>query len=98
MWNSLTSALQEWNSSTDGRTKLQHTYIVITISLVLAAGVIGLINYSLGQMILFGAFVAVAAFLANAVVWALLQSFVLLRIPTKKTKSVAADKPAKRTK
>ena len=98
MWNSITTALQEWSVSTDSRTKLQHAYIVITMSLVLAAGVIGLINYNLGQMILFGAFIAVAAFLANAVVWALLQSFVLLRIPAKKSKSTKAEKPAKRTK
>lgn len=83
-------ALHEWSNTTDGREKLQHTYIVAAITLVLAAGIIGLINYDLGQKLLFVAILAVAMFFINAVAWALLQSFILLKLGTDK----AAEKIA----
>jgi hypothetical protein len=50
------------------------------VTLLFVAGIIGLINYDLGQKILFVAILALAMFLINAVAWALLQSFVLLRL------------------
>lgn len=84
MFKDFIKTLQEWNEKTSSRQKLQHAYIAVAIGLVVAAGIVGLVNYDLGQSILSGAFLAVAAFLANAVIWALLQSFVLLRLPAKK--------------
>jgi cell division protein FtsW (lipid II flippase) len=84
MFSDIVKTLQDWNERTSSRQKLQHAYIVTAIGLVVSAGIVGLVNYDLGQRILSGAFLAVAAFLANAVIWALLQSFVLLRLPAKK--------------
>lgn len=88
----LKTALEDWNSSTDSRKKLQHAYLAAAFALLLAAGIVGLINYDLGQKILFIAIVAGAMFLANSVAWALLQSFVLLRISADEltTRSVAS--------
>lgn len=77
--------LQEWNDTTDGRQKLQHAYLFSAGLLVLAAGVLGLINYDMGQRVLLIAIIAGGLFFVNAIAWALLQSFVLLRISAEKT-------------
>lgn len=81
MLKTIKKSLEEWNYNTDSRQKLQHTYLVAALSCVLGAGLIGLINYDLGQKILLAAFICAAVFLVNAVAWALVQSFVLLRLP-----------------
>ena len=85
MITSLYKSLQDWKQRTDGRQQLQHAYLAVTLGLVLAAGIIGLINYDLGQRILLGAFVCIVVFVANAIAWALLQSFVLMRIEDAQT-------------
>lgn len=95
MFTTLIMSLQNWNLNYDARQKLQHTYLIVTIGLILGAGIIGLINYDLGQRILLGAFICIAVFLFNAVAWALLQSFVLLRIPEQQK---PAAKPTTRKK
>lgn len=89
MFTTIMKSLESWNASTNARQKLQHAYLVAAVVCVLAAGLIGLINYELGQKILLAAFICTAAFLINAVAWALLQSFVLLRLSEQ-------DKPAKK--
>lgn len=103
MFTTISSSLREWNESTDARQKLQHAYLVATCVLVLGAGIIGLINYDLGQKILLGAFICVVVFLVNAIAWALLQSFVLLRLSATDEQTSAptapqAKKPTKRTR
>lgn len=80
MLQSLKESLQTWNKAHDDRAKLQHTYIVVALAVLVLAGLVGLINYDLGQSILFSAIVFSFAFIVNAVVWALLQSFVLSRL------------------
>lgn len=92
------NALTEWSTTTDAREKLQHTYIVAAVVLVLAAGIIGLINYDLGQKILFVAILAIAMFFINAVAWALLQSFILLKIGTDQVAEKIAPATARATK
>jgi hypothetical protein len=80
MYQSLKNTLSEWNTSTSERSKLQHLYITVAVILIIAAGVVGLLNQDLGQQILGIAIMAAGIFLINAVAWALLQSFVLLKI------------------
>lgn len=72
---SFRTLFQTWNTQHDSFTKLQHAYITIAIAALLVAGIIGLINYSLGQSILFIAVCALFIFIANGVVWALLRTF-----------------------
>ena len=80
MFESLSESMRLWHKNNDGRAKLQHTFLTVTIVLVLAAGLIGLINPDLGQNILSFALVTASVFLINAVVWALLESAVLARL------------------
>ena len=81
----LFSLLREWNKSSNERAKLQHAYLAIIIVLVVLAGLITLLNPLLGNTIVsFAGFLALA-FLTNAVLWALLKSFVIDRITTKRS-------------
>ena len=84
---SLLSLVKEWNRTTDSFTKLQHAYALIACLLLISAGIIGLVNYSLGQSILFLATAAVIAFIANGVVWSLLNTFVVSRFSKTTSKS-----------
>lgn len=85
MIESLKTSLALWQVKTSDRTKLQHTYIIIAVGLLIAAGIVGLLNRELGQNILFVAIISAVIFLANAVVWSLLQSAVLTRISSRRT-------------
>ena len=69
---------------------MQHAYITLAVVLLVVAGVLGLLNEALGQQILAASIAAATIFLVNAVAWALLQSFVLLRVSS-------TDKPAVKT-
>lgn len=92
MMTVIENTLIEWNKSTTSREKLQHAYLSAAIVLLFAAGIVGLINYELGQKLLFIAILAVSMFVVNAVAWALLQSFVLLRIKDRDTAIVKSKK------
>lgn len=80
MYSSLKQSLAVWAETTSDRVKLQHAYVAIAIALVIAAGVLGLLNRSIGQQVLAVAIAAAAVFLINGVVWALLQSLVLFKV------------------
>lgn len=97
MVKTLQTTLLQWHETYDTRQKLQHGYAAAGIFLVLGAGIVGLINYDLGQRMLLGAFVCFAVFILNAIAWALLQSFVLMPLEAKRS---TANKPttAKSTK
>ncbi|HMR72682.1 MAG TPA: hypothetical protein PKD68_01595 [Candidatus Saccharibacteria bacterium] len=83
MFSSLHDALIEWNKATNDRAKLQHSYVALALIVFIVAGIVGLINYQYGQALLQIALVAIGAFLVNAFVWALLQSFVFTRLSVK---------------
>jgi len=85
MFESLKELFMAWNTKNGERVKLQHTYIVIALLLLIIAGLIGLINKDLGQNILAVAIISAALFLINAVVWSLLQSAVLSRTMSRRT-------------
>ena len=84
---SLKASLAAWQTKTSDRTKLQHTYIVIAVGLLIAAGIMGLLNRELGQNILFVSILSATVFLVNAVVWSLLQSAVITRVSSRRPSS-----------
>jgi hypothetical protein len=87
MFESFKESLTTWHTRNSDRAKMQQTYIALAIVLLLAAGVIGLLNHELGQNILAVAIVCAGMFLVNAVVWSLLQSAVLSRISLRRAAS-----------
>ena len=81
MWTSLMNYLYDWNKNTSERVKLQHTCLALGFAGLIIAGLVGLLNYRLGQTIVGAALGIFLVFVANAVIWALLQSFIISRIP-----------------
>jgi len=73
--------LIRWNNSTSERNKLQHSYLVITIIVVLIAGIVSLINGKLGHKLTYIALAAISIFIINALVWNLLSSIIIAKIP-----------------
>ena len=89
--------LATWNSRTNDRQKLQQTYVAGAVSLLLAAGLVSLVNYQAGQSMLLIALIAFGMFVVNGVVWALLQSF-LLRLPAETDTDTDTDTRSTTTK
>lgn len=86
MYNSLFNAVLEWNKSTNERQKLQHVYIVLIMLSVIVAGIVALIDAPTGQNILLVTAVAGAIFLANAIIWSLVESVFVARLSGRRKK------------
>ena len=78
--------LYEWKKNTSERQKLQHIYISAAILILIIAGLISLIDAPLGRDAARFAVLSVGIFVANAVVWSLVDSMLLKRIPTRTRK------------
>jgi cell division protein FtsW (lipid II flippase) len=83
MIEAIKTMLANWKTNANERQKLQHAYIAIAIALVFVAGVASLANPDLGHKLVLIALFAVAVFLANAIVWNLLQSSLVAKLPSK---------------
>lgn len=83
MLETIKTALIQWNIETNERRKLQHTYIVLFSVLIIAAGLITLISPTLGYNIVVIGIFGFCAFIANGLIWNLLQSLLLAKLPGK---------------
>jgi fucose permease len=73
--------LTNWNTSRGERAKLQHAYIFVVVIGLVVAGLVGLLNDNLSALIVQVCLFALGVFLANVVMWALLYSLVIVRLP-----------------
>ncbi len=80
MIESFGNFLNNWHANKSERQKLQHIYLLLSITIVLVAGVLSLFSASLGQMTVKIALFTAAVFFSNAVVWNLLQSALLSKL------------------
>lgn len=100
MLKSASKFIEEWNQHTSERAKLQHSYVVLAIASILIAGLVGLINYDLGQQLVALALICAGVFLANALAWALLSGLILVKLNQPSTPvvpaKIAASKPKKK--
>lgn len=85
MFTVVSDALKQWNKTSDRHTKLQHIYLLGSICIVVLAGLVSLLNYDLGQNLLTIAALLFGIFIANAVAWALADSFIVSRISKRST-------------
>ena len=74
--NNLRKNLTKWLVIEDQRLAQQRLYLLVAVLSLLAASLIGLINYSLGQKILIITIASSGIFLINAIAWALQKAFV----------------------
>ena len=81
---SLHSYLKSWNTKHDTFGKLQGTYLAVAICLFLLGGVISLIQPSFGQVVAFYGILAALTFVANGVLWALIKTFALPRLESRR--------------
>lgn len=86
MYNSTRDFLVQWNKANDSRTKLQQTYASLVATAVVLAGLVSLLNPYYGQMLLRFAVILAGLFIVNALAWALLQTFVLNKLPRNVTR------------
>lgn len=77
----LKDLLSNWNAAHGERAKLQHTYLVLSILGIVVAGLVGLLDYDASRAILRVCFAGIGIFVVNAIVWALLFSLVIHRLP-----------------
>lgn len=88
----------QWSTQHNQRLQLQHFYLVAAVVGIIAAGLVGLLNYNMGQRIVAFSLLALAVYVANAVVWTLLNALVIERFEREQAKRVAArKKPGSKT-
>ncbi len=73
-------SLRQWSKNNNDRSKLQHAYFVCALAVLVLAGLASLVNAQLGQNLLLVSTGFAVLFFANAVAWALLDSFVITKI------------------
>ncbi len=81
---SVMEVLRTWNKSTSERVKVQHVYIAIIVVVTVVSGLVSLISPQLGRQFITVAGVALVAFIANALVWALTRVYLLDRLERKR--------------
>ena len=67
----LKKTFNEWVYRTNDRQKLQTIYAIVTIFVLLIAGVVALVNQKLGLQIVNIAYLAAIVWLVNFVTWAM---------------------------
>jgi hypothetical protein len=77
--------LSDWNAAYSERAKLQHAYLVAAVVGIVIAGLVGLLNYDASRAILRVCFAGLGIVLVNAIAWALLYSFVINKLPARRT-------------
>jgi len=77
---------KRWGNTTTERQKLQHTYLVITLLVILVAGIVSLINAHAGHDLTYIALASIGIFVINALIWNLLNSIVISKLPQRAKK------------
>jgi hypothetical protein len=83
----ITDILKNWNDQYSERQKMQHAYLAIGVVVSFVAGLISLINNERGQQLTYVSLISFIAFLLNSLVWNLLNSGLIDRIPENKKQS-----------
>jgi hypothetical protein len=69
--------LNNWRTRND-RVKLQHAYLAIAFISIVVSGIVGLLNSSVGRKLAYISLAAIVIYLVNAVIWALVNSSVVM--------------------
>ena len=85
MIQSFKDMLTTWNANHGERTKLQHTYVAVAIVGIIVAGLIGLLNHEVSQLIVGISLLGIGVAIVNEFMWALLYSLVITKLPKSRT-------------
>ena len=83
MFEQIKNNILHWNNVTSDRQKLQHVYLSVTALLIMLAGVMTIFDAAYGHRIAFVAVIALGAFIMNGIVWHLLNSLLMSKLPTR---------------
>jgi hypothetical protein len=85
MIQSFKEVLTNWNTAHGERSKLQHTYVAVAIVGIIVAGLIGLLNRELSQLIVGISLISLGVAIVNEFMWALLYSLVITKLPGRRS-------------
>lgn len=86
MLQTIKDMLADWNNSHSERAKLQHAYLALSLIGIVVAGLVGLLDYDASRAILRVCFAGIGIFAVNAIVWALLFSLVVIKLPKRSSR------------
>lgn len=86
MFNTVQKALTQWNAATSDRVKLQHVYTLLLVAVVFLSGLVALFNGERSRQLMYAALVLIIALATNFVVWSLLKTNVLDKLPRDRTR------------
>jgi hypothetical protein len=86
MFEKFMETLNVWNSTKSERVKLQHTYLVLTMAIIMASGVVSLFKAKYGHDAVKFALASIVIYLCNAVIWSLLDSAILSKLKSRPNK------------
>lgn len=80
MFEHFIAMIHNWALTTGERQKLQHTYLALIVVVTFVAGIVTLADAGKGHQLMYVVVIMAIAYLANAVVWNLLNSALLSKI------------------
>jgi hypothetical protein len=84
MIQSFKEMLTNWNVTHGERTKLQHTYVAVALAGIVIAGLVGLLNHDVSQLIVVISLASLGVAIVNEFMWALLYSMVIVKLQAAK--------------
>ena len=86
MSQSIIEYLRKWNATKTERQKLQDTYLLLGIVIIIISGLITFLNVKLGYSLVMIGLALLAAYSLNGIGWHLLSSIILSKINSKSKK------------
>lgn len=81
MFENVRTAVTQWNQRTSDRQKLQHSYVVLLLAVIFLAGIVSLFSGERSRQLMYVAFALITTLAVNFLVWALLKTTVLDKLP-----------------
>lgn len=86
MYESIIEYLRKWNTTKTERQKLQDTYLLFGVVIVIVSGLITFINIKAGYALVMIGLALLAAYAMNGIAWHLLSSIILSKISSRPKK------------
>lgn len=83
MIETIRQALITWNGNSSDKQKLQHTYLVLLFIVIFVAGIVALFSGDRSRELMYVALIIATTLVTNFVVWGLLKSTLLDKLPTR---------------
>lgn len=86
MNQSIIEFLRKWNTTKTERQKLQDTYLLLGVVIIVISGLITFLNVKLGYTLVMIGLTLLGAYVMNGIAWHLLSSIILSKISSRPKK------------